>query len=68
MSNQLIEFYKLTLGPEMASLVESAMDAERDRIIKIIESQAKSDCCWQYHSSHVGADALVKQIMETSKK
>jgi hypothetical protein len=52
----------------MAYLVESAMDAERDRIIKIIESQAKSDCCWQYHSSHVGADALVKQIMETSKK
>jgi hypothetical protein len=45
MSSQLIEFYKLTLGPEMANLVESAMDAERDRIIKIIESQAKSDCC-----------------------
>jgi hypothetical protein len=68
MSNQLIEFYKVTLGPELAGLIQSAMDAERDRIVNIIQSQAKSDCCWQYHSSHVGADALVKQIMETNKK
>jgi hypothetical protein len=63
----MTEFYKATIGPELAGLIDNAMDKERDRIIKIIESQAKSDCCWQYHSSHVGADALVKQIMETSK-
>ena len=67
MNNPMTEFYKATIGPELAGLIDNAMDKERDRIIKIIESQAKSDCCWQYHSSHVGADALVKQIMETSK-
>jgi hypothetical protein len=67
MDNQLTEFYKVTLGKDLADLIEKAMDAERDRIIKIIESQAVSDCCWNYHSSHVGKDALVKQILETSK-
>lgn len=68
MPNEIVEFYKATIGPDMANLIGKAMDAERDRIIKIIESQAVSDCCWQYHSSHVGVNDLINQIMETSKK
>ena len=68
MSSELVDFYRATIGPDMANLVQKAMDAERDRIIKIIESQAVQDCCWQYHSSHVGVNDLVSQIMETSQR
>jgi hypothetical protein len=66
MNNPITEFYKATIGPELAGLIEKAMDKERDRIIKIIESLEPSDCCWEYHSGHLAKSDIIKTIQESN--
>jgi hypothetical protein len=66
MNNPITEFYKATIGPELAGLIEKAMDKERDRIIQIIESLEPSDCCWQYHSGHLAKSDIIKTIQESN--
>jgi hypothetical protein len=66
MNNPITEFYKATIGPELAGLIEKAMDKERDRIIQIIESLEPSDCCWEYHSGHVAKSDIIKTIQESN--
>jgi hypothetical protein len=66
MNNPITDFYKATIGPELAGLIEKAMDKERDRIIQIIESLEPSDCCWQYHSGHLAKSDIIKTIQESN--
>jgi hypothetical protein len=66
MNNPITEFYKATIGPELAGLIEKAMDKERDRIIQIIESLEPSDCCWEYHSGHLAKSDIIKTIQESN--
>lgn len=66
MSKNLIEFYKVTLGPEMANLIEGAMDKERNRIIEVIKKMETKDCCWQYHSGHLAKSDIIAQIKDAS--
>jgi hypothetical protein len=66
MNNPMTEFYKATIGPELAGLIEKAMDKERDRIIQIIESLEPSDCCWEYHSGHLAKSDIIKTIQESN--
>ena len=66
MNKPMTEFYKATIGPELAGLIDNAMNKERDRIIKIIESLEPSDCCWQYHSGHLAKSEIIKTILESN--
>jgi hypothetical protein len=66
MNNPITEFYKATIGPELAGLIEKAMDKERNRIIQIIESLEPSDCCWEYHSGHLAKSDIIKTIQESN--
>lgn len=66
MNNPITDFYKATIGPELAGLIEKAMDKERDRIIQIIDSLEPSDCCWQYHSGHLAKSDIIKTIQESN--
>jgi hypothetical protein len=66
MNNPITEFYKATIGPDLAGLIDKAMDKERDRIINIIESLEPSDCCWQYHSGHLAKSEIIKTIQESN--
>lgn len=59
---KLIEFYRYTLGQDLAGIIESAVTHERKRIIELIEAESVGDCCWQYHSGHVSKAGLIKSI------
>lgn len=59
---KLIDFYRYTLGQDLAGIIESAVSYERKRIIQLIETEAVADCCWQYHSGHVAKSNLIKLI------
>ena len=59
---KLIEFYRYTLGQDLAGIIESAVSYERKRIIQLIESETVADCCWQYHSGHVAKSNLIGLI------
>jgi hypothetical protein len=65
MTNPITELYKATLGPELANLVDKAMDKERDRIMAIIDHMEPGDCCWQYHSGHLSKTDIIKAIKGT---
>jgi hypothetical protein len=59
---KLIEFYRYTLGPDLAGIVEGAVKQERNRILGIIEAESSGDCCWQYHSGHIAKSSVIEQI------
>lgn len=59
---KLIDFYRYTLGQDLAGIIESAVSYERNRIIKLIEAETVADCCWQYHSGHVAKARLLELI------
>lgn len=63
---KLIEFYRYTLGQDLAGIIESAVNHERKRIIELIEAESVGDCCWQYHSGHVSKTDLIKSIEGTN--
>lgn len=62
MLTKLIEFYRYTLGQDLAGIIESAVSYERKRIIQLIEAETVADCCWQYHSGHVAKSNLIELI------
>jgi len=64
---KLIDFYRHTLGQDLAGLIESAVSYERKRITKLIEAETVADCCWQYHSGHVAKAKLLELIEGESK-
>jgi hypothetical protein len=64
---KLIEFYRYTLGPDLAGIVEGAVKQERERILEIIDAESAPDCCWQYHSGHVSKAKLLELIESESK-
>ena len=64
---KLIEFYRYTLGQDLAGIIESAVSYERKRIIQLIESETVADCCWQYHSGHVAKSNLIGLIEGETK-
>jgi hypothetical protein len=67
MLTKLIEFYRYTLGQDLAGIIESAVSYERKRIIQLIEAETVADCCWQYHSGHVAKSTLIGLIEGETK-
>jgi len=64
---KLIEFYRYTLGQDLAGIIESAVAYERKRIIELIEAETLADCCWQYHSGHIAKSSLINLIEGETK-
>jgi hypothetical protein len=64
---KLIDFYRYTLGQDLAGIIESAVAYERKRIIKLIDAETVADCCWQYHSGHVAKSNLIDLIEGETK-
>jgi hypothetical protein len=67
MLTKLIDFYRYTLGQDLAGIIESAVSYERKRIIQLIETESVADCCWQYHSGHIAKSNLIELIEGETK-
>ena len=67
MLNKLIDFYRYTLGQDLAGIIDSAVQYERKRIIELIEAESVGDCCWQYHSGHIAKSDLIELIEDNNR-
>jgi hypothetical protein len=67
MLNKLIDFYRYTLGQDLAGIIDSAVQYERKRIIELIEAKSVADCCWQYHSGHIAKSDLIELIEDNNR-